>query len=70
MLVLNRKPKEGIVFYTTDGEITVTVVESSSSKVRVGISAPNKVRVLRDELVYAIKREGGDPSKRVLKEAN
>ncbi len=46
MLVLSRKPGEKIVI----GGITVTVLEVHGDRVRVGIEAPEHVRILRAEL--------------------
>jgi carbon storage regulator len=48
MLVLTRKPGEQVVI---GNGITVTVVEVTGNKVRVGIDAPDQVRILRGELV-------------------
>ena len=47
MLVLSRKPGEQIVI---EGGITVTVVEVNGNRVRLGITAPPDVCVLRSEL--------------------
>jgi len=47
MLVLSRKPGEKIVI---DRDITVTVIEVTGNKVRIGIDAPDNVRILRAEL--------------------
>jgi len=47
MLVLTRKPGEKVVI---EGGITVTVVEVKGNKVRIGIDAPDEVRILRAEL--------------------
>jgi carbon storage regulator len=48
MLVLSRKPGERLIF---SNGITVTVVEINRNQVRVGIDAPNQVRILRAELI-------------------
>ena len=53
MLVLSRKPGEKVVI---DGGITVTVVEVSGGRVKIGIEAPADVAILRSELVAG--REG------------
>lgn len=59
MLVLTRKPKEVIQI----GEnITVTIVRIKGQTVRVGISAPRDVRVIRGELTAF---EDGDKSETV-----
>lgn len=54
MLVLSRKLNEKIVI---GGEIVVTVVRIDRNQVRIGIEAPGDVRVYREELVSASKRE-------------
>jgi carbon storage regulator len=48
MLVLCRRPGEKVVI---GNGITLTVVEVAGNKVRVGIDAPDDVRILRGELV-------------------
>jgi carbon storage regulator len=47
MLVLSRKPGEKVVIGTG---ITVTVMAMTGNKVRLGIDAPDQVRILRGEL--------------------
>jgi carbon storage regulator len=47
MLVLTRKSGEKVAF---GGGITVTVVEVTANQVRLGIEAPERVRILRGEL--------------------
>lgn len=47
MLVLSRKPDEKI---RIGGDVTITVLSSSSKRVRLGIAAPPDVSVFRDEL--------------------
>jgi carbon storage regulator len=47
MLVLTRKPDEKVVF---SNGITVTVVEVQGNRVRIGIDAPDQVRIRRGEL--------------------
>jgi len=47
MLVLSRKLGEKVVI---GNGITITVVEVKGNRVRLGIDAPKKVRVLRAEL--------------------
>ena len=48
MLVLSRKLNERIV---VGGSVVVTVVRISGDKVRLGIDAPDDIRVIRDEVV-------------------
>lgn len=52
MLVLSRKENEAIL---VGDSIRVTVVRIGSDKVRIGIEAPDDVRILREELA-----DGGD----------
>jgi carbon storage regulator len=47
MLVLSRKSGEKV---RIGRDITVTVLEAQGNRVRLGISAPTRVRVLREEL--------------------
>ncbi|MBF0517432.1 MAG: carbon storage regulator CsrA [Nitrospirae bacterium] len=54
MLVLTRKSEEAIKL---GDSITITVVEIKGNKVRLGIDAPNGVRIFRNELYEKIKTE-------------
>lgn len=60
MLVLSRKVNERIVI---DGNIIVTVVRIRGDIVRIGVDAPKRVTVHRqevaDEIARGITREGG-----------
>ncbi len=47
MLVLSRKSNEEIVI---GGNIRVKILEISGNRVRLGITAPNHVPVLREEI--------------------
>lgn len=47
MLVLSRKPGEKLVI---NGDIIVTITEIAGGKVRIGIDAPQDVKILRSEL--------------------
>lgn len=55
MLVLGRKTDEAIVI---DGGILIRVIRVSRNQVRLGVQAPDGVRVMRAELV-APSRDGG-----------
>jgi carbon storage regulator len=48
MLILTRKVDQGIVI---QGNILVTVLRVEKDRVKLGISAPNEITVLRDELL-------------------
>lgn len=47
MLVLSRRPNETLVI---DGGIRITVVSIRGNQVRLGIEAPDSVRIYREEL--------------------
>jgi carbon storage regulator len=51
MLVLSRREGEALILNTSDGEIVVSIELLQGRQVKVGIEAPQSVRVLRDELV-------------------
>ena len=54
MLALTRKSKEAI---RIGGDITVTVVEIKGGQVRLGIEAPQGVRIYREEVYERILRD-------------
>ena len=54
MLILSRRVGESI---TIGDDIVVTVVAVGGNQIRLGIEAPRQVRVLRQEIVQAIKDE-------------
>lgn len=49
MLVLSRKLNETIVI---EGSIRVTVVDLRGNHVRLGLEAPDRVRIYREELCH------------------
>jgi len=54
MLVLTRKPNEGILI---GSDIVVTVINIEGDRVRLGIEAPKNIRVIREELLKEIGQE-------------
>ncbi|HXG51804.1 MAG TPA: carbon storage regulator CsrA [candidate division Zixibacteria bacterium] len=68
MLILSRRPGESVAI---GEDIVVTVLEASGNQVRLGISAPRAVPVLREEIYKAIKEEvraaadAADPGRRL-----
>jgi len=54
MLILSRKIDEKIVI---GDDITISIVEIRGDQVRIGIDAPKKVKVFRQEVYDAIKAE-------------
>lgn len=49
MLVISRKRDESVVLFTSDGPITVELVDIRGNKVRLGFDAPADVCILREE---------------------
>jgi carbon storage regulator len=54
MLILSRRVGECV---TIGNDITVKVVSISGNQIRLGITAPREVRVLREEIFNAIQEE-------------
>jgi carbon storage regulator len=51
MLVLTRKVGESIVI---DGDITITVVGVQGNKIRLGVEAPEWIKIWRSELLTTL----------------
>lgn len=58
MLVLTRKVKEKIVLPGLG--ITIEIVRVSGNAVRIGVEAPEDVKILREEVVTRKVRKDGD----------
>ncbi|MDB5353462.1 MAG: carbon storage regulator CsrA [Planctomycetota bacterium] len=58
MLVLSRKLNETIVI---DGNIRVTIVGTRGNQVRLGIEAPDRIEIFREELLLPIPADGTCP---------
>jgi carbon storage regulator len=54
MLILSRRPGESL---TIGDDVVVTVVGVSGNQIRLGITAPREVRVLRGEIYKAMREE-------------
>jgi carbon storage regulator len=63
MLVLSRRIGESILI---GKDVIVTVVADRGDQVRLGITAPRSVLVLREELTGAERQRGSIPPKREL----
>lgn len=61
MLVLARKIGGKIIMETSDGPIEVTVVRVKGRTIRLGVTAPQTVRIKRDELPDLPKHTEGEP---------
>ena len=57
MLILSRRPGESL---TIGDDVVVTVVGVSGNQIRLGITAPREVRVLREEVYKAMREEAAD----------
>ena len=68
MLILSRRPGESL---TIGDDVVVTVVGVSGNQIRLGITAPREVRVLREEVYKAMREEnqaaanGLEPNRRL-----
>ena len=65
MLALSRKKNEALVI---DNKIEVTILEIKGDQVKVGISAPKDIKIIRNELRHA-QETNLDSSKAVSKDA-
>ena len=54
MLVLSRRVGESV---TIGNDIVIKIVSVSGSQIRLGITAPREVRVLREEIFIAMQEE-------------
>ena len=55
MLVVSRKKSERIII--GGGLVVITIVEVRGDKVRIGIDAPEEIRIDREEVHLAIQRK-------------
>ncbi len=54
MLVLSRRPGESI---TIGNDVVVTIISIAGGQVRLGISAPRNVQILREEVFTVMQEE-------------
>jgi carbon storage regulator len=60
MLILSRKPNESLVILDSDGKtarVIISVLAVEGDKVKLGISAPREVGILRQELWQSMQIE-------------
>lgn len=62
MLTLSRKLGERIIIGDGESKITVEVVDIQGNRVRVGVTAPKDVVILREELAARGRRPDADNS--------
>ena len=48
MLIISRKKNEGIII---NGDIILTIADVQGDKVRIGIDAPESIKIMRKELL-------------------
>jgi carbon storage regulator len=60
MLILSRKVDEKVII---GDDIKISIIEIRGDQVRIGIDAPKKVKVFRQEVYDAIKAENRAASK-------
>ncbi len=65
MLVVTRKTEESVIIADN---IEITVLEVAKDRVKLGISAPKDVKIIRNELLHA-QETNVDSSKAVSKDA-
>ena len=56
MLIIGRKPNESIVIQTESGETLEITVTEIGNQVRLGIQAPNSMKIWRKELYQTIQQ--------------
>jgi carbon storage regulator len=54
VLVVTRKSDESVII---DGKITIKVLAIEDGKVKLGIDAPQSIKIYRQEVYEAIKKE-------------
>jgi len=67
MLILSRKVDERIIL---GDDIKISIIEIRGDQVRIGIDAPKKVKVFREEVYTAIKAENKEALKSAPKIPN
>ena len=54
MLMITRKPGEGLTIKTSDGDIHIDLDIRSGKQIKLSIDAPDSVKVWRDEILQKI----------------
>lgn len=67
MLILSRRSGESFLI---GDDVTITVLSSKGNQVRLGIDAPRKTPVHREEIYHQLKQQGQNSSFAHKSEAN
>ncbi len=67
MLILTRKINEEIII---DSEIKIKILSISENQIKIGISAPEDVRIFRSEIYERIKNSNIEASANIGRELN
>lgn len=59
MLVLSRRSGERLVLILGGQKATIELLAVSGNRARVGIDAPNSVRIVREEIQHSVQSEHG-----------
>ena len=57
MLVLSRHPQQTVQIHTSDGLIEISINQIKGRRVQLGITAPEEVLILRDEVTDSSRYE-------------
>lgn len=63
MLVMTRKTNESII---VNDEIEIIILESDYQRVKIGIQAPKTMKIMRKEVIEAVKGENQEALKSEL----
>ena len=63
MLVMTRKTNESII---VNDEIEIIILESDYQRVKIGIQAPKTMKIMRKEVIEAVKDENQEALKSEL----
>lgn len=63
VLVLSRKENESIIFGEGENRVVLTVVNIDNDRVRLGISADQKIPIYREEIYQQIQKENQNGAK-------
>jgi len=50
MLILSRREGESVILETSEGPISVAITNVDGNQIKMGLDAPESVKILREEL--------------------